>query len=262
MTNDTEHMIEHLLYRTFSSFPLNSFVLNLGTFLVEYIPIMSIALRRFENKRITTLSYYSFKNLLPPPPKVIELSDELMEALSTHPCMSAYKYTARILPAHEQGPFREIYSKMSRENDSNLSFPLIVDDFLTTSLYISISTKGIGKYNEEHLAFCEKIRAPLAAALTNILRHEASPAEEAGQAEARRWSKNPAAGSASHSRESIPAYPTLNEVIKTHIRKTLDLTQGRVSGPKGAAKLLGVPSSTLSSKIRRLGIPVPREKNG
>lgn len=50
-------------------------------------------------------------------------------------------------------------------------------------------------------------------------------------------------------------------MIKTHILRTLDLTQGRVSGPRGAARLLGVPSSTLSSKIRRLGITVQRGKN-
>lgn len=97
MTLDTEHILQHLLYSTFRRFSLDAFILNLGTFLIEYLPIMSIALRRFENKRITTLSYHSFNNLLAPPPKVIELSDELMQELYMHPSMSAYKYAARIL---------------------------------------------------------------------------------------------------------------------------------------------------------------------
>lgn len=260
MTHDTEHILQHLLYSAFSRFSLNAFILNLGTFLIEYLPIMSIALRRFENKRITTLSYHSFNNLLPAPPKVIELSDELMHELYMHPSMSAYKYAARIVSTQDEGPHRKIYKLMSREDESTIYFPLIIDDFLTTSLYISISTIGIGKYTDEHRVFCEKIRAPLAAALTNVLQHEALAAEPASAAGGRRRISNPSE-SLSQSREPALTYPTLDAVIKSHIRKTLDLTQGRVSGPKGAARLLGVPSSTLSSKIRRLGISVPREKN-
>lgn len=160
--------------------------------------------------------------------------------------------------ASEEGPYRKVCNLMSREEESSIYFPLIIDDFLTTSLYITISTVGTGKYTDEHRAFCEKIRAPLAAALTNVLQHEALAAEPASAAGGRR--SNPSE-SLSQLREPALTYPTLDAVIKSHIRKTLDLTQGRVSGPRGAAKLLGVPSSTLSSKIRRLGISVPREKN-
>lgn len=221
---------------------------------------MSIALRRFEDNCITTLSYYSFNNLLPPPAKFIKLSDELMQELAMHPSMSAYKYAARILPIQEEGQYRKIHNKISREEASSIYFPLSIDELLTTSLYIAVSTIGIGKYNEEHRAFCEKIRAPLAAALTCVLQHEGLAAEPASPAGGRSGSCNPL-GSLPHSREAVLAYPTLEEVIKSHIRKTLDLTQGRVSGPKGAARLLGVPSSTPASKIRRLGISVPREKS-
>ena len=260
MTHDTERILQHLLYSAFRRFSLDAFILNLGTFLIEYLPIMSIALKRFENKRITTLSYHCFNNLLAPPPKVIELSDELMQELYMHPSMSAYKYAARVVSTQEEGPYQKIYNLMSRKEESSIYFPLIIDDFLTTSLYIAISTIGSGKYTDEHRAFCEKIRAPLAAALTNVLQHEALASEPAPANGGRRKSSNPSE-SLSQLQEPPLTYPTLDAVIKSHIRKTLDLTQGRVSGPKGAARLLGVPSSTLSSKIRRLGISVPREKN-
>lgn len=47
---------------------------------------------------------------------------------------------------------------------------------------------------------------------------------------------------------------TLEELERQHIIKTLELTGGRVSGEKGAAKILGLNSSTLESRMRKLGI--------
>ena len=47
---------------------------------------------------------------------------------------------------------------------------------------------------------------------------------------------------------------TLEELEKQHIIKALEATGGRVSGEKGAAKILGLNSSTLESRMRKLGI--------
>ena len=47
---------------------------------------------------------------------------------------------------------------------------------------------------------------------------------------------------------------TLEELEKQHILKALEATGGRVSGEKGAAKILGLNSSTLESRMRKLGI--------
>ena len=38
------------------------------------------------------------------------------------------------------------------------------------------------------------------------------------------------------------------------IERALEETSGRVSGPDGAAAILGVPASTLESKIKRFTI--------
>lgn len=53
---------------------------------------------------------------------------------------------------------------------------------------------------------------------------------------------------------------TLMEVERNHIMETLQLTDWRVSGPKGAAKLLGINPKTLESRIRRLGIARPPKR--
>ncbi len=47
---------------------------------------------------------------------------------------------------------------------------------------------------------------------------------------------------------------TIEENERDHILNMLKYCNGRVSGYKGAAKCLGIPPSTLSSKLKRLGI--------
>lgn len=46
----------------------------------------------------------------------------------------------------------------------------------------------------------------------------------------------------------------LEEVTTSYIHHVLAYTQGRVSGPRGAARILGIPASTLVSKLRKLGV--------
>jgi transcriptional regulator with GAF, ATPase, and Fis domain len=53
--------------------------------------------------------------------------------------------------------------------------------------------------------------------------------------------------------ESGPV-PTLEQVERAHITKILARTQGKLYGDDGAAKLLGVPPSTLQSRMKKLGI--------
>jgi PAS domain S-box-containing protein len=46
----------------------------------------------------------------------------------------------------------------------------------------------------------------------------------------------------------------LQQLERENIRKALQLTSGRIAGHTGAASLLGIPPSTLNSKIKALGI--------
>lgn len=53
---------------------------------------------------------------------------------------------------------------------------------------------------------------------------------------------------------SAPEALSLDELERRHILAVLKQTNGAVAGPKGAAKILGVPPSTLRSRMDRLGI--------
>ncbi len=47
---------------------------------------------------------------------------------------------------------------------------------------------------------------------------------------------------------------TLDEVMREHIRKALEYTNGKIYGEDGAAKILGLKPTTLQSRMRKLGI--------
>lgn len=47
---------------------------------------------------------------------------------------------------------------------------------------------------------------------------------------------------------------SLNSVVKQHIETVLEISNGKVSGTEGAARILGMPESTLRSKMKKLKI--------
>ena len=49
-------------------------------------------------------------------------------------------------------------------------------------------------------------------------------------------------------------FATLQENERRHIQAVLDSTGGRISGPKGAATILGIPESTLRNRMKILGM--------
>lgn len=61
-------------------------------------------------------------------------------------------------------------------------------------------------------------------------------------------------GHSSHTAEDPLVIKTIDEQERELIIKTLRYCKGKVSGSNGAAELLGVPSTTLNAKIKRLGI--------
>ncbi|HSS77090.1 MAG TPA: sigma 54-interacting transcriptional regulator, partial [Thermoanaerobaculia bacterium] len=62
------------------------------------------------------------------------------------------------------------------------------------------------------------------------------------------------AGSVTSSAPALPLPASLREQERQRIEEALTQTRGRVSGAAGAAVLLGVPATTLESRIKRLGI--------
>ncbi len=51
------------------------------------------------------------------------------------------------------------------------------------------------------------------------------------------------------------ALGSLDDAQRAHIRRVLAATEGRIYGPGGAAEVLGLPPSTLQSRMKKLGLP-------
>lgn len=50
----------------------------------------------------------------------------------------------------------------------------------------------------------------------------------------------------------------MTERERENLRRALDATNWRISGDKGAVRLLGMPPSTLNSRMMALGLKRPR----
>jgi hypothetical protein len=55
--------------------------------------------------------------------------------------------------------------------------------------------------------------------------------------------------------------PTLEVVQRNHILSVLEITRWRVSGPRGAAKVLGLKPTTLAARMKKLGISRPMDSS-
>ena len=63
-----------------------------------------------------------------------------------------------------------------------------------------------------------------------------------------------------HAGRTLPATITLEEMERRHITSVLEATSWRVKGQGGAAQILGLNPTTLFSRMKRLGIPLRKEK--
>jgi transcriptional regulator with GAF, ATPase, and Fis domain len=56
---------------------------------------------------------------------------------------------------------------------------------------------------------------------------------------------------------TAPPPAGLKELERQHILQTLTLTNWHIEGPEGAAARLGIPPSTLRSRLKQLGMKRP-----
>ena len=60
---------------------------------------------------------------------------------------------------------------------------------------------------------------------------------------------------------AAPSSQALADVERDHILRVLRQSGGRVTGPNGAAEILGLNRGTLYGRMRKLGIPLPKAKS-
>lgn len=250
-----QSVLHHLLYVVFRTFSPKEFCRNLASFLDEYMPVSMLEIKKYDNFIISKIASYSANSEIFDSPDRIEIPEQIIQDICQDPYLTQCKSSAKIIRSTPDNPVGSLFSLIFRENFSCIYYPLLFTDHLPASIYISIVTAGTDRYTQEHLQFLDSIRLPLVAALGISLRN-ISPEYSFPMAFSSGFPDGkPSISPRPDSQEnSSPHLLTLNEMIRAHILNALKITHGRVSGPKGAAMLLGIPASTLASQLRRLGI--------
>ncbi len=142
-------------------------------------------------------------------------------------------------------PFRNLPLRERRED-----IPLLVRHFMT--LFAKKNGKQVEKINTKDMDRLRKYEFP------GNIRELMNIVEQAvvlSQGETLNFSYwNPVKPQSHLSPEAADEFLTLEELQRQHIVDALEKTRWRVTGPNGAAKLLGLNGQTLFSKMKKLGI--------
>ena len=244
MKFDPESALHLLLEQALKNVTLDGYASFLATFFVQFMPVASLAVREFDTNHITQLAHYAVNKTVFSPPRVVTIPDALVYELYLDPDCSGDKYKASILSSKDGTSRTRVFTMLHMAEETSIFFPLLVDDRFLHCFYISISAIGKNKYTEEHLQICESLRIPLATALTVLLQRRSESPLSAFP---------PLAAGQTFNGAEVPSM-MLEEVTTSYIHHVLAYTRGRVSGPRGAARILGIPASTLVSKLRKLGV--------
>ena len=244
MKFDPESALHLLLEQALKNVTLDGYASFLATFFVQFMPVASLVVREFDTNHITQLAHYPVNKTVFSPPRVVTIPDALVYELYLDPDCSGDKYKASILSSKDGTSRTRVFTMLHMAEETSIFFPLLVDDRFLHCFYISISAIGKNKYTEEHLQICESLRIPLANALTVLLQRRSESPLSAFP---------PLAAGQTFNGAEAPSM-MLEEVTTSYIHHVLAYTRGRVSGPRGAARILGIPASTLVSKLRKLGV--------
>ena len=134
---------------------------------------------------------------------------------------------------------------MHSHHGTSICIPVIFDINMNIYIYISLYSHIKNCYTESHLELCDAACDPFGMAIKDILLYEYES------------SIYKSAYNNTHNTlkyEYSTTFVSFNQYVSEYIKSVLQYTNGRVSGKNGAAELLGIPATTLWSKMRSLKI--------
>lgn len=252
MKFDMRTMFTDLFYLHHKKNTPQEFVENVAYFLIHYIPVLSISLYIFKTNVISMTASCDINTSTVPKKGDHILDREIIDLMHKESTPSAY-LGAKIY----YGNAHDAYSKI-REwrygtcEGASIYIPLYQEDSFSTVHYLDIFSNAQATYTEDHLELCNWLRHPLSLAYANIL--------HGGKTETKQSEKSCSTETTDTQFRARSRFETLSDHTASYIREVIAHTHGRISGPNGAAELLGLPSSTLWAKIRKLKIEMPSKK--
>ncbi len=244
MVTDKNAWIHELLYISYKDLPLPDVLKIIFEFLSVHMPITYLGIYKFFSGTMTRIAIYSpYENLLLSP-ETFRIPEELVKATRQDNDNSGTWSGCRV--ANTEGDFpHEIITKMLHPSGgTSIYMPLDYWVNYHQSRFISLHCAGACEYTQEQVDLCEEIRKPVGAALRDIFDRESGTRSRTPGVFPRR----------DESQCQTQAFHSLDEHVAQYIRHVIQHTNGRISGKNGAASILGLPPTTLWSKMRKLKI--------
>lgn len=244
MGTDKNAWIHELLYVSYKDMPLPDLLKIIFEFISIHMPVSYLGIYQVSSGTITRLAMYTpFENILVSP-EAVHIPDELLQAARQDNENSGTWSSCRIGRTGEDFPYEKIAKMLHPAGGTGIYMPLDYCVNYHLVKFLNLHCTGECAFTQEQVEICEGIREPLSAALRETLDREKEARPRMHGAFHRR----------DESQGQAQAFHSLDEHIAQYIRQVIQYTNGRISGKNGAASILGLPSTTLWSKMRKLKI--------
>lgn len=244
MISDKSVYLRELLYVSYREMPLQGVLKNIFDFLSVHMPVSYFGIYNFFSGVITRIAIYpQYENQFLSP-ETFQIPDELLRAAYQDTENYGTWKCCRSCQTKGERPYAKIAKMLHPMGGTNIYMPLDFWINCTQFRFISVHCTSECSYSQEQVDLCEEIREPLSAALREILDREKEARPRMHGAFPRR----------DESQGQAQSFHSLDEHIAQYIRQVIQYTNGRISGKNGAASILGMPSTTLWSKMRKLKI--------
>ena len=262
MSDILEDVMKNMIYISYKDLSPQEFIKKVFTTFSMHMPVSNASLFEFKNNMFIKFAAFTYnENIFHSPDKVV-LHKELLHDLIVHFYSADSRFKSQIFSDEADGVKGDVFKIMYRKPGTSIYIPIIFDISLDLCFFISLYSPGKNSYTEEHLALCDAACAPLGMAAKDIIvRGDQKPGRKKQQSSSSKKTTPPY--SEEQTNDSTTFVP-FNQYVSEYIRAAIRHANGRISGKNGAAALLGLPPTTLWSKMRSLNITnvkIPYIKN-
>lgn len=253
MKYQTDELFAVFFSTVFESSSLQDFTQKTASFLKRYMPVSAVSFCSFDRGRVSRIAEYA-DAAGPSFPRQTVIPEDILKRLHDEEhFFSDDLHAVKMFTGEETCVFAEwLNGLFNHVESSGIYIPIRHQVLEGMHIYLSVCSIGKNRYRQDHLDICMFMQPMLRDTFNGILLYNDMAALRSRFAE-----KDPAAAQGkepARSTQADDAFPSLDDVIVTHIRSAIAQAGGKIAGPDGAAGLLGLNTSTLWSKIRKYNI--------
>ena len=258
MQHSTDELFTIFFSTVFESSTISSFAQKIASFFKRYMPVSTLYFCFYDKNKLFKIAEYINHTGIVFPDQLTIPEDTLKRLHREEHFFSGALYAIKNFTGEENCVFAEYRNSIFKNVESSGIY-IPIKHHVAEDIYIYLAIVGIGKnrYTQEHIDICTFMQPMIIDTFNSILLYNDTVAlknifnteKESATPKGLKGLKEKF-GSA----QPDAPFPTLDDVIITHIQDAITRSNGKIAGPNGAASLLGLNTSTLWSKIRKYDI--------